>query len=189
MNRGERDVPRRKLYFLFSVFAALLLPAAGVHADSKAAIDAKSQEVLARLRAHAVGAAELLDDAAGVLVFPDLVKMGFGVGGEFGEGSLLVDGKPQAYYATAGSSFGLPPGSQFKSEMILFMTEEALQQFRARPGFHVGVDGQVSLVRFGEGGRIDRKSLVEPLLGFIFSDRGLLHGLTLEGDHIRRIAR
>jgi lipid-binding SYLF domain-containing protein len=183
-------VPRWNLRVLPALLAALLLlPAAAVHADSKATIDARSQEVLALLRAHARGAAELLDDAAGVLVFPDLVKMGFGVGGEFGEGSLLVDGRPEAYYATAGDSFGMPAGTQFKSEMILFMTEEALQQFRARQGFQVGVDGQVPLVRFGDGGRIDRNSLAGPLLGFIFSDRGLVSGLTLEGDRIRRIAR
>ena len=48
-----------------------------------------SVAALEDLRKHSAKAGELLDQAAGVLVFPDVVKMGFGVGGEFGEGVLI----------------------------------------------------------------------------------------------------
>ncbi len=176
---------------LSSILAAALLGLAAVaaQADSKAHIDAKSQEALERLLDHAAGADKLLEKAAGVLVFPDIVKMGFGVGGQYGEGSLLIDGKPEAYYATAGATFGLQLGAQYKTEMILFMTEEALKGFRARPGWEIGVDTSVALVEASTGGHIDLKKIADPVVGFIFSNEGLMYNLTLEGSKITRIAR
>lgn len=182
---------REPVRALFSILAAALLGLAAVatQADSKAHIDAKSQEALDRLLDHAAGADKLLRKAAGVLVFPDIVKMGFGVGGQYGEGSLLIDGKPEAYYATAGATFGLQLGAQYKTEMILFMTEEALDGFRARPGWEIGVDSSVALVEASTGGHIDIKKIADPVVGFIFSNEGLMYNLTLEGSKIRRIAR
>jgi len=85
----------------------LLFSAPGLRADSREKIDLGTREALAKLREHAPQAGDLLDQAAGVLVFPDIVKLGSGVGGEYGEGSLLVEGQPTSYFVTAGASFGL----------------------------------------------------------------------------------
>jgi lipid-binding SYLF domain-containing protein len=174
---------------LLLVVLTLGLAAARVEADSKSKIDTKSQEALEKLRGYFADAGPLLDKAAGVLVFPDVVKMGFGVGGQYGEGVLLVDDKPAAYYATAGASFGLQLGAQFKSEVILFMTEEALQNFRNSQGWEVGVDGSVAVVDTGAGGKIDSRTATQPVVAFIFSNKGLMGNLTLEGSKITRIAR
>jgi lipid-binding SYLF domain-containing protein len=167
----------------------LFLPAPFLRADNKAAIDAGSAEALVKLRLHSSQAGELLDKAAGVLVFPDVVKMGFGVGGEYGEGSLLVPGKPTAYFVTAGASFGLQVGIQTKSEVILFMTEEALKRFQNSAGWKVGVDGSVTVAKLGADGSFDSNTLRESIVGFIFSNKGLMYNLTLEGSKITRIAR
>jgi lipid-binding SYLF domain-containing protein len=176
---------------LLPALAALLLPIAtvAVQADNKARIDDGTRGALVKLREHSEHAAALLDDAAGILVFPDVVKMGFGVGGEYGEGSLLVGGEPVAYYATAGASFGLQVGAQFKSEVILFMNDEVLEDFRDGHGWEVGVDGSVAIVELGGGGRIDSLNITEPVVGFIFSNKGLMYNLTMEGTKITRIAR
>jgi len=184
-------MPIRPLHTLFAGLAALtlVLASASAGADKKVDIDRKSQEALVALRDHARGSGKLLDKAVGVLVFPDVVKMGFGVGGQYGEGSLLVGGKPVAYYVTAGASFGLQAGAQVKSEVILFMTEEALQRFRSSLGWEVGVDGSVALVKLGAGGTLDTKTVRQPVVGFIFSNKGLMANLTFEGGKITRIAR
>ncbi len=166
----------------------LLLPPA-LRADTRAAIDSGSQEALDKLRAHSSHAGELLEKAAGVLVFPDVVKMGFGVGGEYGEGSLMVKDKPTSYFVTAGASFGLQIGAQVKSEVILFMTEDALRQFQNSRGWKVGLDGSVALLNLGAGGSVDTTNIREPVVGFIFSNEGLMYNLTLEGSKITRIAR
>jgi lipid-binding SYLF domain-containing protein len=177
--------------FALQLFTVLALTGVmeAARADSKQHIDSKSQEALVTLRDYSPDAGGLLDEAAGVLVFPDVVKMGFGVGGQYGEGSLLVDNQPVAYYATAGASFGLQLGAQFKAEVILFMTEEALQNFRNSQGWEVGVDGSVAVVAVGAGGKIDSKTVAQPVVAFIFSNKGLMYNLTLEGSKITRIAR
>ena len=169
----------------------VLLPtaAATVQADNKAMIDDGTKSALLRLREHSEHAGTLLDKAAGVLVFPDVVKMGFGVGGEYGEGSLLVAGEPVAYYATAGASFGLQVGAQFKSEVILFMNDEVLADFRDGHGWEAGVDGSIAIVKLGGGGRVGSLNISDPVVGFIFSNKGLMYNLTLEGTKITRIAR
>jgi lipid-binding SYLF domain-containing protein len=162
---------------------------APAQADDKAMIDANTDRALSWLRDNGNGVDELLEQAAGVLVFPDVVRMGFGVGGEFGEGSLLVDGETVDYYATAGKTFGLEPDTQFKAEVIFFMTEDALRDFRERRGWKVGVHGAVPLVSTGAGGQLDASQVNDPMVGLIFSEDGLVQGLALEGNRFTKIAR
>jgi lipid-binding SYLF domain-containing protein len=178
---------RRLMFALCCLWLALLSPV--LRADSVEQINDSSARALQRLQDYAPGVDELLRDAAAVLVFPDVVKLGFGVGGQYGEGALLIEGEPAAYYATAGASFGLQLGAQTKSEVIVFMTEQALADFRDSRGWEVGVDGGIALGQLGAGGRIDSDSFDQPVVGFIFSNQGLMGNLTFEGAKITRIAR
>ncbi len=178
----------RAMKTILALLVVSLLPLTAV-ADTKAAIDAQAAKALERLRGYNGQAAELLTEAKGVLIFPDVVKMGFGVGGQYGEGVLQVGGEPVAYYSTAGASFGLQLGAQYKSEVLLFMTDEALAQFQGSRGWEVGVDGSVAVVQLGAGGKFDSKQLTQPVIAFIFSNKGLMYNLTLEGSKITRIAR
>jgi len=177
-------------YFIAALMAVVLLVLSpALSADDKAKIDSGTQKALEKLRSHSEKAGELVDKAAGVLVFPDVVKMGFGVGGQYGEGSLLVKDMPTSYFVTAGASFGLQVGAQVKSEVILFMTKEALSKFQNSSGWRVGVDGSVALIKLGGGGSIDTAKINQPVVGFIFSNQGLMYNLTMEGTKITRIAR
>jgi lipid-binding SYLF domain-containing protein len=173
--------------FLICVLVAL--PALSAQAADKAEIAARSAQALTSLRSQVGAVGPLLDQAAGVLVFPEVVKVGFGGADEYGEGCLFVAGKPVAYYATAGAPYGLPLGAGAKSEVILFMDSKALQSFRSRPAWEVGADGGVTLVRAAAGGGIDASATGEPVVGFIFTDRGLVGGLTLDGARFTRLAR
>ena len=177
-------IPR--LFLICLLALATVLPA---RAADTAEIVARSQQSLANLRGQVSASAPLLDKAAGILVFPEVVKVGFGGGDEYGEGCLLVAGKPVAYYASAGAHYGLPLGAGAKSEVVLFMDAKALQAFRARPAWEVGVDGDVTLVRLAAGGGIAGSVAGEPILGFIFTGKGLAGGLTLEGARFTRLAR
>ncbi|MEP4147133.1 MAG: YSC84-related protein [Halioglobus sp.] len=161
----------------------------GARADSVAEINAKSLKALVYLGEQAKGIDAFLQDAAGVLVFPDIVKLGFGAGGQYGEGVLLVDQKPDAYYSTAGAAFGLQLGAQFKSEVIVFVTEQALVEFRQRRGFEVGIDGQVALLTAEEAASLSSAEIDEPIVGFIFSNEGVLANLTMEGAKMTKLAR
>jgi lipid-binding SYLF domain-containing protein len=165
---------------------SLLTPAYSI-AASKVEIDAKIKASLTEFYSHSSAGKELASKAKGMLVFPSVIKAGFGIGGEYGEGPLLVGGKPVDYYNVAAVSIGFQLGAQLKSEIIMFMTSESLASFRASDGWEAGVDGSVALVTIGAGGEIDTQNISDPIIGFIFSNKGLMYNLTLEGSKITKL--
>jgi lipid-binding SYLF domain-containing protein len=122
-------------------------------------------------------------------VFPTIVKVGFGFGGEYGEGAMRIGGKTTGYYNTLAASFGFQIGAQARSVIIMFMTPEALASFRRVDGWKVGVDGSVAIITVGAGGSIDTDKITSPVVGFIVDPKGLMYNLTLEGSKISRISR
>jgi lipid-binding SYLF domain-containing protein len=145
------------------------------------------RQTLDRLFRHVPGSQDLLARSAGVLVFPTVVKAGFGVGGEYGEGELLIRGRPVGRYNTIAGSIGFQFGAQARSVIIVFMTPEALDSFSRVDGFKVGVDGSVAILTVGAGGSIDTDKITSPVVGFILDPQGLMYNLTLEGSKITRI--
>lgn len=156
-------------------------------ADSAKIIDAKVDDSLERFKKEVGGAPKLLSIASGVLVFPDVIKAGFGIGGEYGEGALRVNGKTAAYYNTAAASIGLQIGAQQKTVIIVFTEDKALQKFRNSDGWEVGVDGSVALIELGAGGSIDTTNIKDPIVGFVFGNKGLMYNLTLEGSKFTKL--
>ena len=71
----------------------------------------------------------------------------------------------------------------------MFMTPTALAGFQARSGWEIGVDGSVALITVGAGGQIDTNNVLDPIIGFVFNNKGLMYNLTLEGSKISRIRR
>jgi len=163
------------------------LPAA--HAASKVEIDAKVKAALVSFYEQVKSGKELAGKAAGVLVFPEVYKAGIGIGGEYGEGALLIRGKTAGYYSTAAASIGFQLGAQIKSQIILFMTKASLRKFRSSDGWKAGVDGSVAVAHVGAGGDIDTNTVKEPVIGFIFSNKGLMYNLTFEGAKITKLNR
>ncbi len=152
-------------------------------------IEANVNHTIKRFYRHAPAGRELVQKAAAVLVFPNVVKAGFGIGGEYGEGALRANGKTMGYYSTASASIGFQIGLQGRAVVILFMTKQALRNFHARDGWEVGVDGSVTLINIGAAGEYDTNNLADPIIGFIFDGKGLMYNLTLEGSKITRINR
>ena len=164
----------------------LVQPVAAL-AASKAEIDAKVHEAIGDFYKHTSAGKHLAQKAAGMLVFPEVIKAGVGIGGEYGEGALLVKGKTVAYYSTAAASIGFQLGAQVKSQIILFMNPTVLEKFRRSEGWKAGVDGSVALATLGTGGEISTETAKKPIIGFIFSNKGLMYNLTFEGSKITRI--
>jgi lipid-binding SYLF domain-containing protein len=166
-----------------------LLFSATSQAASKVEIDIYVQEALAELHKQSPAARELTARAKGILVFPKVYKAGFWVGGEYGEGALRIGGTNVGYYNIASASLGLQLGAQIKSQILLFMTDRALNKFRNSDGWEAGVDGSVAIATFGAGGEIDTQTAQQPIIGFIFSNKGLMYNLTIEGSKITPIKR
>ena len=173
---------------VLGIVLGLLQPVVAV-AASKAEIDANVQEAIEDFYKHTSAGKRLAEKASGMLVFPRVFKAGLGVGGEYGEGALLVKGKTVAYYNIAAASIGFQLGAQVKSQIVLFMNQKVLDSFRNSKGFQVGVDGSVAIATLGAGGEINTETAKEPIIGFIFSNKGLMYNLTFEGSKITSIER
>lgn len=170
-----------------ALIASVLLASLNAVAATASEIDASVDESLGVFAEQVDGARAFLDTAAGYLVFPRVIKVGIGVGGETGEGSLIVGGKTVDYYRTASGSIGFQLGAQAKSIVIAFMTRESLDKFRSSAGWKVGVDGSVALIDIGAGKAIDTTTINDPVVGFVFGAKGLMYNLTLEGSKITKL--
>lgn len=166
----------------------LILPATS-SAGTAQEIDASVNAALARFTKQVKGAREFLQDAKGVLVFPDVIQAGIGIGGEYGEGALRIRGKTVTYYSIASGSIGLQLGAQKKDIILVFLQTKALQDFRAKNGWEAGVDGSVVLVDLGAQASIDTTKLNQPIVGFVVGQKGLMYNLTLKGTKISKLKR
>jgi lipid-binding SYLF domain-containing protein len=158
-------------------------------AASARQIDADVRGTLEAFFAQVHGSRELVSKSAAVLVFPTVIKAGIGIGGEYGEGSLLTRERTVDYYNLVSASIGFQLGAQSRSVILVFMTPEALASFRRTHGWKIGVDASVAIVTVGAGGSIDTARIASPIVGFIFDSKGLMYNLTLEGSKISRIHR
>jgi lipid-binding SYLF domain-containing protein len=139
------------------------------------------------LHAIANGSRELVGKARGVLVFPSVISAGFGVGGQYGDGSLRVGGSTVGYYSTTTGSIGLQIGAQSKAIIFLFMTEDALDRFRNSEGWSVGGDASVAVLKVGANGNVDTTTATAPVEAFVLTNSGLMAGVTLEGTKVTRL--
>jgi lipid-binding SYLF domain-containing protein len=180
---------KRLIIAALAIAMTALAPAPQANAASAREIDAGVRETIDRFFYSVRGARELANKSVGMLVFPSVVKAGIGVGGEYGEGALLIGRETADYYNTVSASFGFQLGVQERSVIILFMTDSALRQFRKTAGWKVGVDGSVAIITVGAGGSVDTNKITSPVVGFILDPKGLMYNLTLEGSKISRISR
>ena len=64
-----------------------------------------------------------------------------------------------------------------------------MAQFRKNSGWKVGVDGSVAFIKWGVGEDINTVDIKDPIIGFVFSNKGLMYNLTLEGSKFTKIVR
>ena len=173
------------------IIALLIAPTFSHVAQAATAkeIDVSVEVALDRFKNDVKGASEFLANAKGVLVIPNVIRIGFGLGGEYGEGALIVGGKTVDYYNTVAASFGFQIGAQSKNIIIIFMEETALTKFRDSLGWRAGVDGSVALIDQGAGSSVDTDNLRHPIVGFVFGLKGLMVNLSLEGSKFTKLIK
>ena len=158
-----------------------------VWAKSAAEINSSVNACLDRFYKQVPGAKEAAGKAKGVLVMPGVIKAGLIVGGEYGQGALRVDKKSVGYYNIISGSLGLQIGAEDKDIIILFMTDDALNQFKASKGWEVGVDANVAVVKLGAGERVDFTKMSDPIVAFVFDVKGLMADISLKGAKFSKI--
>ncbi len=148
---------------------------------TKAEIDVGVTATLSRFQKDIKGGSAYLKAAKGVLVLPHITKAGFIVGGQYGQGSLQVDGKTVQYYSLLSGSLGYQIGAEQYDMVIIFMTDDALNKFRRSDGWEAGVDAEITLVQVGANASIDTLRSQNPVAGFIFDHEGLMAGASFKG--------
>jgi len=186
-------MPKRTLLLLATAIAMTsatsTVAPTPAYAGSAKEIDIKVDAAIERFYDEVGGARNFVSSASGVLVFPSVIKAGLVIGGEYGEGALRIDGKTADYYATAAASIGFQLGAQAKTVILVFMEDNALKAFRSSEGWEAGVDGSVALIEWGAGESIDSTNVKDPIVGFVFGNKGLMYNLTLEGSKFTKLKR
>ena len=180
-----------KYRLLFSFVFVAFLGGAGLAGNASAAsaaeIDIAVDGGLEAFKKEVAGGAEFLDKAKGYLVFPKVTKAGMVVGGEYGEGALRIDGKSEDYYNIASASFGLQIGAQQYAIVMVFLQDDAMKKFRESKGWEAGVDGSVAIAKWGAGEDINTQNFKDPIVGFVFGNKGLMAGISIEGSKITKL--
>lgn len=165
--------------FAFAWQGAVAATAAELARDANASLQ--------QLYASVPAAKTLGATAKAVLVFPKVTKAGLGVGGQYGEGALLQNGKAVAYYSTAGASIGIQAGAQTYSYALFFMNAGALSQLDKADGFEVGVGPTVVLIDEGKAKTMTTTTAKDDIYAFIFGQKGLMAGLGVQGNKVTKI--
>lgn len=153
----------------------------------RTAINAGVDDALARLFQQVPESRELVEQAQGVLVFPDVLEAGFMFAAHRGEGALRIGGATKSYHATTSGSFGIQAGAQSTAIFMLFMTEDALARFRSSSGWTAGADASVTLLTVGATAQVTTATAQQPVIGYVLSNRGLMAGISLDGTRVTRL--
>lgn len=181
---------RTKLaYFLLPALAAmgLLFGPLAAASESAAQLDRDVDSAIQKLYASSEAAKKLSKTAKGMLVFPDVVKAGLLVGGQYGKGALRVGGKTTGYYSTAAASYGLQAGAQSFGYAMFFMKDDALEYLKKSDGWEVGVGPSVVVVDEGLAKSLTTTTAQDDVYVFFFDQKGLMAGLGIQGSKISKI--
>lgn len=169
--------------------AALTLAACnnGINSGGAATIDARVDSSLEFLFSTYPGTQDLANRSAGMLVMPLVTEVGLGLGGSFGQGALRIGQSTVDYYSAAAASAGLQIGAQQYSHVLFFMTQDALADFRAAPGWAAGAGIEYVANTQGETLLADTTTALAPVIAVVFGQTGLRVGATVEGTKYTRI--
>jgi len=177
----------KMLMLVLMVAIAAVFVQGTAQAGTSAEIDKKVVAALENLYAGNPVARELAKTAKGILVFPDVVKAGLVVGGQYGEGALLVNGKTTGYYNTVAASYGLQAGAQGFGYAMFLMNDEAMKYLGKSEGWEVGVGPTVVVMDEGMAKTMTTTTAKDDIYAFIFDQKGLMAGLGIQGSKISKI--
>jgi len=167
----------------------IMLSASPLWAASAAELNRDANRALKTLYSSNSNARLLGKQAVAVLVFPSIVKAGFLFGGQMGEGVLLKKGRPAGYYNTVAASYGLQAGVQVYGYALFFMNQGALDYLDQSSGWEVGVGPSIVVVDQGFGKSLTSTTITHDVYAFIFSQKGLMGGLGVQGSKITKVEK
>ncbi len=144
--------------------------------EHSTSLDRAVMETLEECRRISASCAATTKDAAGILVFPNVVKADFIVGGAGGKGALIQNGKIVGYYSIGAVSAGLQAGVQDANHVYVFRTQEALNELKNSPDWKIGADAGVTLI----SADANAEGTMGNILAYVFDAKGLHAGVALD---------
>jgi lipid-binding SYLF domain-containing protein len=169
------------LVFAFAVLPAQAASSAELNRDANAALNALYKKYPA--------AKQLAGKTKAILVFPSVIKAGLMIGGETGDGVMMVNGKPVGYYNTSGMSYGMQAGAQKYGYALFIMTDSALKSLETAEGFEVGVGPSVVVMDDAMAKKTSTTTVSKDIYAYIFSQKGLMAGLGVQGNKLTKLKK
>ncbi|MBU3666288.1 MAG: lipid-binding SYLF domain-containing protein [Chthoniobacterales bacterium] len=174
-----------KIPFITALFALIVLASvATAPAMPAAELRKKSEAALEQLFETKPGTKELADMAEAVLVFPEVVKAGFMIGGQRGDGVLFRNGEAEGYFNTTSASYGWQVGAQVFSYVLFFMDQKSLDSLYKADGFEVGAAPSLVIANEGFTSDLSTKTMKNGIYAFFFGQKGIMAGISLQGTKI-----
>ncbi len=148
---------------------------------------AEGQASLKKLYKSQPGSKTVAKKAYAVLVFPNIVKAGFMVGGAIGNGVLIRNGKDVGHYNSAAASYGWQAGAQSFGYALFFMNKKALKSLDETKGLELGIGPSFVIVDQGMGKSMTSQTLTQDIYAFIFDQGGLMAGAGIQGSKITKL--
>lgn len=158
-------------------------------AASREVLELDAKQALASLTADNPAAKLLQQQAKAILVFPHILKAGFIIGGQGGEGVLFKNGAPAGYYNSVAASYGLQAGAQKFGYALFFMKDEAVAYLDKSAGWEIGVGPSIVIVDAGVGKNLSSTTIKDDIYAFIFDQKGLMAGIGIQGSKITKITK
>ena len=180
-----------KSVLVFALATAMVLEPMSEAVASPAgdALAADAQHALQTLYAAQPDAADMGRDAKAILIFPDVVKVGFMFAGAHGEGVLIKDGKVAGHYDTTSGSYGFQAGAQRYGYAVFLMSDDAVRYLDSSKGWELGAGPSVAVVDFGRAKKLTSTTINTDAYAVIFNQHGLMAGVGLEGSKITEVKR
>jgi lipid-binding SYLF domain-containing protein len=180
---------RTFIHLMAIMLTAILIFTGAITANAETAadIDREVDAGIENLFAASSVAKDLAGKAKAILVFPKVIKAGLLVGAQYGKGALRMDGKTAGYFNTIAASYGLQAGAQSFGYALYFMTDSALEYLKKSSGFELGVGPSIVIVDEGIARSLTTATAKDDIYAFIFSQKGLMAGLGLQGSKITQI--
>jgi lipid-binding SYLF domain-containing protein len=183
-------IPSNLLALMFAMASIVSMSVLNLASAATAEdLDKDSRQALQTLYQTEPVAETLSRTAKAVLVFPNIVKAGLVFGGSYGEGELLEGSKVVDYYNSVTGSWGLQIGAQSYGYAVFLMTDKAVSYLKESKGWEIGVGPTVVVVDEGVAKNLSTSSLKDDAYAFIFSQQGLMAGVSIEGTKISKINR
>jgi lipid-binding SYLF domain-containing protein len=172
---------------LLIAFFASTLNSRKALAASASAINQNAAQALSGLYQDTPGALALAQKSKGILVFPNIVKAGFIVAGQYGDGVLRIHGRPVGYYRSVAASVGYQAGAQSFGYVLFFMDHASLRYLNRSDGWELGTGPSLVVLDKGFAKNLSTTTLQKGVYAFIFNQKGLMAGIGIQGSKITKI--